>query len=41
MTTPNKISAFRETLPVFAYRPTLLDTINNNAVTVVEGETGR
>ena len=34
------LTSIRESLPVFAYRQTLLDTIAGNPVTVVEGETG-
>ncbi|VDM08986.1 unnamed protein product [Wuchereria bancrofti] len=37
---PSSIRTQRELLPVYQYRDQLIDTIRNNSVTIVKGETG-
>ncbi|KAK6112877.1 Helicase conserved C-terminal domain family protein [Brugia pahangi] len=37
---PSSIKTQRELLPVYQYRDQLIDTIRNNSVTIVKGETG-
>lgn len=39
-TIPSNIKVQRESLPVYQYRSQLIDTIANNSVTIVKGETG-